>query len=210
MQGLAKEYGRLREAAETGWWPSRRAENYFNAALMARNHGMELLGYEMAPDYATFDGNFSLATPELKVGPLISEAEVKRQQTSAAKPDERFHYRYVATGLASQAADLLPHSSQAFAAVLCAAAGWGTSFEEEKAFYQRYVKEGPYVDWAVNFGHQCPYPDFQSADKRYVTQALAPVRSALRPYKPWLQIGALLVFTGLGLWLINRHKRRTR
>ncbi|POA22761.1 hypothetical protein C1886_00585 [Pseudomonas sp. FW300-N1A1] len=210
MQGLAREYGRLREAAETGWWPSRRAENYFNAALIARNNGMELLGYEMAPDYTTFDGNFSLATPELKVGPLISEAEVKRQQASAAKPDERFHYRYVATGLASQAADLLPHSSQAFAAVLCAAAGWGTSLEEEKAFYQRYVKEGPYVDWAVNFGHQCPYPDFQSADKRYVTQALAPVRSALRPYKLWLQIGALLAFTGLGLWLINRHKRKAR
>lgn len=210
MQGLAKEYGRLREAAETGWWPSRRAENYFNAASIARSNGMELLGYEMSPDYATFDGNFSLAMPELKVGPLISEAEVQRQQASAAKPDERFHYRYVATGLASQAADLLPHSSQAFAAVLCAAAGWGTSLEEEKAFYQRYVKEGPYVDWAVNFGHQCPYPDFQNADKRYVTQALAPVRSALRPYKPWLQIGALLAFTGLGLWLINRHKRKAR
>ena len=112
--------------------------------------------------------------------------------------------------MASQSADLLPHSSQAFAAVLCAAAGWGTSLEEEKAFYQRYVKEGPYVDWAVSFGHQCPYPDFQSADKRYVTQALAPVRSALRPYKPWLQIGALLAFTGLGLWLINRHKRKAR
>lgn len=169
---------------------------------------MELLGYEMAPDYATFDGNYSLETTELKVGPLISEGEVQRQQASAAKPDERFHYRYIATGLASKAADLLPHSSGAFAAVLCAAAGFGTSVEEEKAFYQRYVKEGPYVDWAVNFGHQCPYPDFQNADKRYVTQVLEPVRSTLRPYKKWLQMGSVVMFTALALLLINRHKRK--
>jgi hypothetical protein len=208
LQAKAKHYAELRQEAESAWWPTRRAAAYFNAGMAARHWGMELLGYEMAPDYATFDGNYSLERTELKVGPLISEGEVQRQQASAAKPDERFHYRYVATGLASKAADLLPHSSQAFAAVLCTAAGFGTSLEEEKAFYQRYVKEGPYVDWAVNFGHQCPYPDFQNADKRYVTQVLEPVRSTLRPYKKWLQMGSVVVFTALALWLINRHKRK--
>jgi hypothetical protein len=210
LQAKARGYGQLRLDAESRWWPTRRAADYFNAASMAREWGMELLGYEMAPDYATFDGNYSLEITEPKVGPLITEAEVQRQLVSAAKPDERFHYRYVATGLASKAADLLPHSSQAFAAVLCTAAGWGTSLEEESAFYQRYVKEGPYVDWAANFGHQCPYPDFQNADKRYVTQALEPVRSTLRPYKKWLQMGTVVVFTALALWLINRHKRRAK
>ncbi|MCU1748130.1 hypothetical protein [Pseudomonas sp. 6D_7.1_Bac1] len=213
LQAKARAYGQLRQDAESRWWPTRRAADYFNAAWMAREWGMELLGYEMAPDYVTFDGNYSLERTELKVGPLITEGEVQRQLASAARPDERFHYRYVATGLASKAADLLPHSSQAFAAVLCAAAGWGTSLEEESAFYQRYVKEGPYVEWAVNFGHQCPYPDFQNADKRYVTQVLEPVRSALRPYKPykkWLQMGSVVVFTALALWLINRHKRKAR
>ena len=210
LQGIAKEYGRLRQAADSGWWPSRRAANYFNAGWYAREKGMELLGYEMAPDYATFDGNYSLEIPAVAVGPLISEAEVQRQQASAAQPDERFHYRYVATALASRAADLLPHSSQAFAAVLCNAAGWGTSLEEQSAFYQRYVKEGPYVDWATDFGRQCRYPDFQNADKRYVTQALEAVRAPLRPYKRWLQMGAVVGVTGLALWLINRHKRRAR
>ena len=119
---------------------------------------MDILGYEMAPDYATFGGNYSLENTELKVGPLVGEGEVQRQQASAAKPDERYHYRFVATALASRAADNLPHTSQAFAAVLCAAAGWNSSLEEQSALYQRYVKEGPYVDWAVDFGHQCPYP----------------------------------------------------
>ncbi|RON05698.1 hypothetical protein BK659_21585 [Pseudomonas brassicacearum] len=208
LQAKARGYGQLRLDAESRWWPTRRAADYFNAASMARKWGMELLGYEMAPDYTTFDGNYSLEKTELKVGPLITEGEVQRQLASAAKPDERFHYRYVATGLASKAADLLPHSSQAFAAVLCTAAGWGTSLEEESAFYQRYVKEGPYVDWAANFGHQCPYPDFQSADKRYVTQALEPVRSTLRPYKRWMQIGSVVVVTAIALLLINRRRRK--
>ena len=58
---------------------------------------MDILGYEMAPDYATFGGNFSLESSELKVGPLVAEDEVKRQQASAAQPDQRYHYRFVAT-----------------------------------------------------------------------------------------------------------------
>jgi hypothetical protein len=177
---------------------------------MARFHGMDLLGYEMAPDYATFGGNYSLESVELKVGPLVADEEVKRQQASAAQPDLRYHYRYIANDLASRAADHLPHTSQAFAAVLCAATGWNPGQAEKSAFYTRYVKEGPYVDWAVFFGEQCPYPDFQNADKRYVTQALSPVRATLRPYKKWLEIGAVVAFTAVALVLINRRKRRVR
>ncbi|WP_415766010.1 hypothetical protein [Pseudomonas sp. ZB1P45] len=208
LQAKAKEYGRLRHDAESKWWPTKRAFAYYHAATLARFDGMELLGYEMSPDYATFGGNYSLESSELKVGSLVAEGEVKRQQASAAQPDQRYHYRFVATALASRAADNLPHTSAAFAAVLCAAAGWNSSLEEESAFYQRYVKEGPYVFWTVNFGRQCPYPDFPNADKRYVTQALDPVRSALRPYKKWLQAGGVVVFTAVALVLINRRKRK--
>jgi hypothetical protein len=94
--------------------------------------------------------------------------------------------------------------------VLCAATGWSTDQEQKSAFYQRYVKEGPYVDWALFFGERCPYPDFQNADKRYVTQALSPIRATLRPYKKWLEIGGVVLFTGVALLLINRHKRKAR
>lgn len=210
LQAKAKWYAELRHDAESKWWPSKRAFAYFHAATLARFDGMELLGYEMSPDYATFGGNYSLETTELKVGPLVAEEEVKRQQASAAQPDQRYHYRYVANALASRAADHLPHTSQAFAAVLCAAAGWNTDQEQKSAFYQRYVKEGPYVDWALFFGERCPYPDFQNADKRYVTQALSPIRATLRPYKKWLELGGVVLFTGVALLLINRHKRKAR
>jgi tetratricopeptide (TPR) repeat protein len=204
----ARLYAQQRQLADSAWWPTKRAAALFNAAWTAREWGMDILGYEMDPDFATFGGNYSLESTELKVGPLVSEGEVQRQQATVAQPDERFHYRYVATALAGRAADNLPHTSQAFAAVLCAAAGWNTSLEEQSAIYQRYVKEGPYVDWAVDFGHQCPYPDFENASKRYVTQLTDATRSTLRPYKWPLQIGGVTAVTAAALLLINRRRRR--
>ncbi|MBH3405972.1 hypothetical protein I5P86_13000 [Pseudomonas glycinae] len=210
LQNKARLYGQQRLKADSAWWPTKRASALFNAAWTAREWGMDILGYEMAPDYATFGGNYSLENTELKVGPLVSEAEVQRQKTSEAQPDERFHYRFVATALASRAADNLPHTSQAFAAVLCSAAGWNSSLEEQSALYKRYVDEGPYVPWAVDFGHQCPYPDFESADKRYVTQVTDSVRSTLRPYKWPVQIGAIVAFTAVALLLITRRQRKAR
>ncbi|KAE9647311.1 hypothetical protein [Pseudomonas sp. PB106] len=210
LQNKARLYGQQRLKADSAWWPTKRASALYNAAWTAREWGMDILGYEMAPDYATFGGNYSLESAELKVGPLVSEAEVKRQQASAAKPDQRYHYRFVATELASRAADNLPHTSQAFAAVLCNAAGWNSSLEDQSALYQRYVKEGPFVPWAVDFGNQCPYPDFENADKRYVTQVTDDVRSSLRPYKWPVQIGAIVLVSAAALLLITRRQRKAR
>ena len=92
--------------------------------------------------------------------------------------------------------------------MLCSAAGWNSSLEEQSALYQRYVKEGPYVPWAVDFGHQCPYPDFENADKRYVTQVTDAVRTTLRPYK-WPVIGVLGLGSAAALLLISRRRRKT-
>jgi hypothetical protein len=210
LQNKARLYGEQRLKAEAAWWPSKRASALYNAAWTAREWGMEILGYEMAPDYATFGGNYSLESTELKVGPLVSEAEVQRQVASEAKPDQRYHYRFVATELAGRAADNLPHTSQAFAAVLCNAAGWNSSLEDQSALYQRYIKEGPFVPWAVDFGNQCPYPDFENADKRYVTQVTDAVRSSLRPYKWPVQIGAVVLVAAAALLLISRRQRKAR
>jgi len=210
LQNKARLYGEQRLKADAAWWPTKRASALYNAAWTAREWGMDILGYEMAPDYATFGGNYSLESTELKVGPLVSEAEVQRQVASEAKPDQRYHYRFVATELAGRAADNLPHTSQAFAAVLCNAAGWNSSLEDQSALYQRYIKEGPFVPWAVDFGNQCPYPDFENADKRYVTQVTDAVRSSLRPYKWPVQIGAIVLVAGAALLLISRRQRKVR
>jgi len=62
----------------------------------------------------------------------------------------------------------------------------------------------------VNFGYQCPYPDFENASKRYVTQATDATRAVLRPYKRPLQYGSLIVVTAVALLLINRRRRRAQ
>ena len=147
---------------------------------------------------------------ELKVGPLVSEAELQRQKTSEAQPDQRVPLSVCRHRSAGRAADNLPHTSQAFAAVLCNAVGFNSSLEEQSALYQRYVKEGPYVPWAVDFGNQCPYPDFEKADKRYVTQVTDSVRATLRPYKWPVQIAAILLVVGTALLLITRRQRKAR
>ena len=85
-----------------------------------------------------------------------------------------------------------------------------TSLQEQSAFYRRYVKEGPYVDWASDFGHQCQDPDFQNTDKRYVTQVTDAVRSHLRPYKKPLQFGGVIVVAAVALLLINRRRRKVQ
>jgi hypothetical protein len=66
------------------------------------------------------------------------------------------------------------------------------------------------VEWAADFGHQCPYPDFENADKRYVTQVTDAARSALRPYKMPLQVGSVVVFAAAALLMFKRRRRKAQ
>jgi hypothetical protein len=206
LQNKARLYAQQRQRADAAWWPTTRARALFSAGESARKWGMEILGYEMGPDFASYDGAYRLEGIELKVGPLMTEDEVKRQQASAAQPDQRFHYRFVAAALASRAADNLPHTSQAFAAVLCQAAIWDYSVKGKSAIYKRYVNEGP-LRFEGDFRTQCPSPDFESADKRYVTQVIDAARSALRPYRAAFALGSIVILVS-ALWLVLRHRRR--
>jgi hypothetical protein len=137
----------------------------FQAAVMTRSHGMEIMGSELAPDFAVYEGNFDLGlafNPDDK--DLITATEKQRVQMTAVRPDLRFHYRYIAARQAEEAADLLPPRSQAFAAVLCVASGWMLSTQDgdKRAWeiYQNYVKRGAPMPWAGHFGRRCPEPDF--------------------------------------------------
>ncbi len=207
LQAIARDYGRDRQQAVSRWTATGRAESLFAAATLARKSGMEILGYEMAPDYRSLDGYYSLETPPLQPAAFLETAEIQRRQATVAKPDRRYHYRWVAVDLANQAADQLPRSSQAFAAVLCQAASWVAGSDEEVQLYQRYVEQGPYVSWAANFGKQCQAPNFDQANRRYLTQPLNSLRSALRPYKVALIVAALAVFGGLAVWVRRRKAK---
>lgn len=209
LQADAKAYGQQRKDAGARWTATGRAEALYGAARLARTSGMQILGYEMSPDYAWLEGSFSLGTDEVQPAALLAPAELQRRQGSEAVPNARYHYRYIAADLANQAADQLPHSSQAFAAVLCNGAGWVPGTDQELALYKRYVQQGPYVDWAGDFGRQCQEPQFDQANKRYLTEPLAHVRATVRPYKAQIIPAAVLALCGL-VWLGIRWRKRNK
>ncbi|HLD68233.1 MAG TPA: hypothetical protein VJA19_19605, partial [Pseudomonas sp.] len=112
LQAAARQYGAAREQAEDAWTAIGRAEGYYHAAKLAREQGMELLGYELGPDEAWSGGSFGsdFGKPVLAAD-LLTSAEARLQNATAAQPNRRYHYRYLAADLASQAADLLPARS---------------------------------------------------------------------------------------------------
>lgn len=173
LKALAEDYrNQLRTASD--WWRGdiAKAEAKFAAAKLARVNGMELMGYELAPDFNIWDGYYDpsyYAQGYTKLeGELLGPDEPQRFESSQANPNVRFHYRITGTLLASQAADLLPHTSQAFAAVLCEATRWVLVREPTYAapLYRRYIEEGSLVPWGNKFGQECPAPDFQAAERR--------------------------------------------
>lgn len=176
---LIHAYATALSEAKTRWTRTGRAKAWFAAARIARLYGMELTGTELAPDYyiwgGTYAGGADIDPTAAKSGaegtisgelaaasrPFIQAQEVARFQSSAVTPNERYHYRWLAVSYASKAADLLPPRSQAFAAVLCQAAGWQT--DQTEALYRRYVHDGALVDFAVRFGNDCTVkPDFEA------------------------------------------------
>jgi hypothetical protein len=184
------------------------AEARFTLARLTRQHGLELLGFEMAPDYQVFYGQYEFWQPEKPpVLPWpVPAAEQQRVSASSAVPDKRFHYRYLAAELASQTADLLPANSQAFAASLCHATTWVIHRDpaEAQRYYQRYLQQGPYVPWGADFGSRCPAPDFAAAASRLQHNTRQQWSQLLPPR--WVAVTALVA--GLALGLLGWHRRR--
>nr|WP_298165869.1 hypothetical protein [uncultured Pseudomonas sp.] len=210
LQKVARDYGEARLQAENAWSDIDRAQGYYRAATLAREQGLELLGYELAPDNAWAGGNFGtdLLQP-LQPSGLLTASEASLQNASAPVPNRRFHYRWVAADLANRAADFLPPRSQAFAAALCNASGWVNyrDLASAQGYYRRYVQQGPYVDWAYNFGFNCQEPDFAGAEQRLWFEREQRLRNALRPYKYWLPLGVGTLLIAAIYW---RRKRANR
>ena len=234
VRSVAEEYVAALGRANS-WWRGRvdRAEATYLAGTIARFDGMEILGYELAPDAAILDGEYPADMFEIEpfgaadrgVAPadgnapepagrdagLATAAELERFRRSIPDPNVRFHYRLTAVGHAMSAADLLPHSSQAFAAVLCRAAGWVIAREPERAVavYARYLRDGAYVKWARAFGRMCPQPDFAAARRRVWGERFAPVLRMQRDHPRATGVAGLALFA-LPLILVARLARRVR
>jgi hypothetical protein len=207
VRSVAEEYvASLRTAHSRRHGVSARAEAFYTAATIARFDGMEILGYELAPDYAVWDGSFEFSSIESpSTGNYVGPDEVERFTASEPDPEIRYQYTLTAVDHASRAADLLPRSTQAFAAVLCQATGWTLNRDPRTAaeLYRRYVREGVYQHWAKNFGQNCPEPDFDQAARRLWSDR---IDSVLRLGRR--NVIVLVVLVGTAALLIGRVTAR--
>ncbi|HVI55527.1 MAG TPA: hypothetical protein VM621_10815 [Luteibacter sp.] len=230
LRAKAKEYARDIHDGDHAWTDIGKAEARYAAAKIARENGMELLGFEQGPDFGDNGGGYqggSGQSIETLKGDLVTAGERQRFNDSAAQPDRRFHYRYLAADRAVSAADLLPPRSQAFAASLCMATSWmlqgppdynepsdgdttkplNERQRRAQAYYARYVKQGPYVEWADSFGWNCEEPDFASARKLKRAQQVRAVKHVIRKYLPVEIAVFVLAIAGL-VFLVVRRRRR--
>ncbi|MFX7849689.1 hypothetical protein ABTK11_21515, partial [Acinetobacter baumannii] len=58
MRAKAREYGQALDRGQHAWRASSRAQGWYEAALIARRQGMEIMGYEQGPDYAVYGGSY--------------------------------------------------------------------------------------------------------------------------------------------------------
>jgi tetratricopeptide (TPR) repeat protein len=232
LRAKAHDYAQAMHDAEHAWTALGRARGAWAAAVIARENGMELLGFEQHPDYFDNGGSFDAGNGRAKLeGEFVTAGEHQRFDGSHAQPEFRLHYRYVAADLAVQAADQVPERSQAFAATLCHATGWmmdgPPDYNDEDAeatdktpahvsertkridaYYGRYVKHGAHVAWARNWGQDCKDPDFDAAARMVKAQRVAMVKHAIRHYLV-VEIGVVvLVVAGFVLLVVRRRRRR--
>ncbi|WP_050461586.1 hypothetical protein [Herbaspirillum autotrophicum] len=239
LRQLAKDYGDALHDGQHAWRAATRAQAMYQAAVLAREHGMEIMGYQQGPDFFEYGGMLGYGsgrssqrlsaadtdanaapvkpadTPQARAlaelpGALVTADERVRYAASEARPNRRFHYRDIAFDHFMAAADQLPPRSQAFAAVLCKGAGYLMyDADAMSALYRRYVKQGAAVPFTANFGQQCADPDFSAAARFPYVQAWKQTRRWLSVHRHAVSAAALLALALAGVGIWRWRRRRT-
>ncbi|CAI3950149.1 unnamed protein product [Commensalibacter communis] len=139
------------------FWATDRAKAAWNAATILNYYGMELMGTSGYPDqnpghYAYGIGQIMGPKHNQNNEPWSVPAEQVRTGASWPNPNRRFHYQYLAVEDILYAANLVPHQSQAYAALLCHASGW-----------MQQTSNYSYPDAIYYY----PYLDYEQANERY-------------------------------------------
>ncbi|MCX6850847.1 MAG: hypothetical protein NTY98_18190 [Verrucomicrobia bacterium] len=162
-----------------------RGRALWTAAQIERSLGMELFGYEDAPDFTLCSGLFKLDSfQERRKSPLWrsswEDAPQTPEETLNFKPvlpatadelwslrhyspptERRFHYRYVAADLAWRAAGLMPDDQEETAHVLATAGDWLKNRDNKSAdrFYKALVNRNPSVPLAQEADQKRWFPE---------------------------------------------------
>lgn len=117
-----------------------RAEALFDAGMISKKWGMELLGMEHAPDWRLVNGSYDLTdTTRMGMG-TATAMEAKRIGSNAPVPNQRFHYRALGPKLLQEAATLLPDQDERTAQVLWYGGQWPYPYVDSDKFYKALVR----------------------------------------------------------------------
>jgi len=164
----------MRRSKDTRLSSTDRGQALWTAAQIERRLGMEVFGFEAAPDFTMVGGSFELTAfhewrraeqwrhswmdvPQTPTQALIFKPvfpatadELWRARHYGPRYEQRFHYRYTAADLAWRAADLMVPDTAEIARVLAIAGGWLKNRDPKSAdrFYKALVGRNPSVPLA--------------------------------------------------------------
>jgi hypothetical protein len=187
---------RLEACLAEGRSPARaaveRAAALTEAARIMRHRGMELMGTELGPDNARTNGAFwaeDLLADRKQAAEArmvtLQEDESRRAAATAVTPWRRFHYRYLASDLAWEAAALLPDGEQRTAALLCEAGLWLKDRDTEAAdrFYKAMVRRCGATPLGIEADKLRWFPTLADKDLTFTDRIVQALPEDERPFE---------------------------
>lgn len=213
LKTAAKSTAAALARANDGENPARdRAQALFNAAELVREHGLELVGTELAPDWFLEAGEFELEVSRLQTNDASlkpSKDELDRTQQSATQPGKRFHYRYQAADLMWECAALLPNNDTLTAEALYQGGTYLMNRDPEAAdrFYKALVRRNPNLAIARQADKLRWFPE-EFTD--VVLYQRRPPHISKRKLVPWVAAGmACVALLGIA-WALRQAKSNKR
>lgn len=178
----------LARGENTSLQPRERAHGFFAAAGLARTNGLDLLGTEVAPDWAIWYGDFQHGPTHTRRAESNAQrlpptpAEWLRANQHRADPEQRFHYRYQAAFLAWDAAQLMPDNDPETALMLHTAGQWLKTRDPKTAdiFYKALVRRCRATELGEAADRQRWFPNLDALGKPIVTR-LTPTPTPTTP-----------------------------
>jgi hypothetical protein len=195
----APQFAELSRHLQAGWDetldPNTRASALFQAALITRTNGLELIGTEVQPDWNIHAGQFEEGiTHQRRADHVATEHihaqpdEIQRARGHDADPEERFHYRYHAAALAWEAAKLLPDNTDLTARVLWTGGTFLKNRDPYAAdlFYKALVNRNRKTALGDAADRQRWFPKLDSEGNILPRNASAPPEPAVQESEPEL------------------------
>lgn len=169
---------RLAQGEDASRPPLERARGFFAAAGIARTNGLEILGTEVAPDWAIWYGQHEYGpTSAERNGASVrhlrpTPEEPRRYARHTADPEQRFHYRYQAAFLAWDAAQWMPDNDPETALMLYTAGSWLKARDPKTAdlFYKALVRRCRATELGDAADRQRWFPALDATGKPILTR----------------------------------------